>query len=167
MFLAHMPAGYVVSKFLLTQFRLSNSKTKILMFLGILGSIFPDFDMFYFYLIDNKQHGHHSYWTHIPFYWILLLGIGYAFAFINRSRTFVAATTVFIGCALLHLFLDTFAGGGIKWFYPFSNEYLHIFHIPPRYNYWVWNYIFHWTAFAELLLISLATITFWRTRKQT
>ena len=74
MFLAHMPAGYMASKFLLSQFQLDISKTKWLLLLGLLGSIFPDLDMLYFYLIDNRQHGHHSYLTHIPFYWISLFG---------------------------------------------------------------------------------------------
>ena len=117
MFLAHMPAGYMVSKLLLSQFHLDSSKTKWLLILGLLGSIFPDLDMLYFYLIDNRQHGHHSYWTHIPIYWLGLLGFCYLIAAIFKSRFLVTAATVFIGCILLHLFLDSFTGGGIKWLY--------------------------------------------------
>ncbi|MFK7816428.1 MAG: metal-dependent hydrolase [Gammaproteobacteria bacterium] len=163
MFLAHMPAGYLVSRFLLSQFQLKPSKAKWLFALGLLGSIFPDLDMFYFYLIDNRQHSHHSYWTHIPFYWLCLLAIFYFIAAIFKSRFIIAAGTIFIGCILLHLSLDTFAGGGIKWLYPFSNSYFNIFTVPSRHGYWLWNYFLHWTALAELTIITFATITFFRT----
>lgn len=166
MFLAHMPAGYLASKLLLSQFRLEPSNTKWLLLLGLLGSIFPDLDMFYFYLIDNRQHGHHSYWTHIPFYWVSLLATSYVLAALLKSRFLVAAATVFIGCILLHLSLDTFAGGGIKWLYPFENSYINIITIPAQANwYWVWNYFLHWTALVELTIISIAAITFWKTQK--
>lgn len=163
MFLAHMPAGYMASKFLLSQFQLDPSKTKWLLLLGLSGSISPDLDMLYFYLIDNRQHSHHSYWTHIPFYWISLLGFCYCIAAIVKSRFLVAAATVFIGCILLHLSLDTFVGGGIKWLYPIQNSYTNIFSIPSRHGYWLWNYILHWTTLVELTIISFAAITFWKT----
>ncbi|QMU61619.1 MAG: metal-dependent hydrolase [Gammaproteobacteria bacterium] len=166
MFLAHMPAGYLASKLLVAQFCLDPPKTKWLLFLGLLGSIFPDLDMFYFYLIDNRQHGHHSYWTHIPFYWVCLLAVSYTIAAFLKSRFLVASATVFIGCILLHLSLDTFAGGGIKWLYPFQNSYINIFSIPARQNYWVWNYILHWTALVELSIIFFAAVTFWKTDGQ-
>ena len=165
MILAHAPAGYLVSKILLAQFRLEYSSSKQLMILGILGSVFPDLDMLYFYLIDSRQHGHHSYWTHIPYYWALLLCIGYSIAAIFRSRILVAATTIFVGCALLHLLLDTFAGGGIKWLHPFSNQYTNIFSIPSRYSHWVWNYVFHWTAIVELAL-TVSAIAMYRTTRR-
>ena len=166
MFLAHMPAGYLASRFLLSQFRLEPSKTKWLLLLGLLGSVFPDMDMYYFYLIDNRQHGHQSYWTHKPFYWITVLGLSYMIAAIVRSRYLVAAATVFVGCILLHLSLDTFAGGGIKWLYPFENSYINIFFIPSQANrYWVWNYLLHWTVLVELTIVVIATITFWKTQK--
>jgi inner membrane protein len=108
MFLAHMPAGNMVRKFLLSQFHLDSSKTQWLLILGLLGSVFPDLDMLYFYLIDNRQRDHHSYWTHIPIYWLGLLGFWYLTATIFKSRLLVAAATVFIECILLHLSLDSF-----------------------------------------------------------
>ena len=168
MFLAHMPAGYLASRLLVSQFQLDSPKTKYLLLLGLLGSIFPDLDMFYFYLIDNRQHSHHSYWTHIPFYWISLLALTYAVAAFFKSRFLVAAATVFFGCILLHLSLDTFTGGGIKWLFPFENSYINIFTIPAQPNrYWLWNYFLHWTAFVEITIISIAGITFWKSNKST
>ena len=163
MFLAHLPAGYIVSKFLLTKFNSGPSRKKYLLFLGLLGSVFPDLDMLYFYLIDNRQHGHHSYWSHIPVYWICLLGICYVIAAIIKSRFFAKAATIFVTCILLHLLLDSFAGGGIKWLHPFSDSYLSIFSIPSRQGYWLWNYFLHWTALVELTIIGIATTIFIKT----
>ena len=164
MFLAHMPAGYLTSKFLLSKFRFQGINNGWFMFAGLLGSVFPDFDMLYFYTIDNRQHGHHSYWTHIPFFWFCILFISYSIAFIFRSRFLVTIATVFIGCILLHLTLDSFAGGGIKWLYPIDNTYYNIFSIPGGNRFWVLNYIWHWTAFVELTIILLALFTFCKSR---
>lgn len=119
--------------------------------------------MFYIYLIDNRQHSHHSYWPHIPFHWLCLLAVFYFIAAIYKSRFIIAAATVFISCILLHLSLDTFAGGGIKWLYPFNNSYINTFTVPSRHGYWIWNYFLHWTALVELIIISLAATTFWKT----
>lgn len=164
MFFAHMPAGYLASKFLLSNFRIKNPTSKYLLFAGLLGSIFPDFDMLYFYTIDNRQHSHHSYWTHIPFFWICVLAISYSVATYLRSRFLASIFTVFIGCILLHLALDTFAGGGIKWLYPVNQSYFSVFSIPGGNRYWVLNYLLHWTALVELSIILLALITFCKTR---
>lgn len=164
MFLAHIPAGYVVSKTLLSHFREEQSKTKWLMCLGLLGSVLPDIDMFYFYLIDKQQHGHHSNWTHIPSYWIALLGISCLAAAIYKSRTLVVTSRIFITCVLLHLVLDSFTGGDIKWLHPFNHSYLSICSIPAENCYWIWNHLLHWTASVELLIISIAGLTFWKTR---
>ncbi len=161
-----MPAGYMASRFLLSQFQFKPCKTKWLLALGLLGSIFPDLDMFYFYLIDDRQHDHHSYWTHIPFYWISLLVTCYLVAAIFKSRFMIAAATVFIGCILLHLLLDTFSGGGIMWLYPIQDSYFNIFTVPSRHSYWVWNYFLHWTVLIEFTIIFLATITFWKTDRK-
>ena len=166
MFLAHMPAGYLVSKFFISQFRFKQTNIKFLMCIGLLGSIFPDLDMFYFYLIDNRQHGHHSYWTHIPFYWKAILLNTHVLAALFRSRALANIASVFIAGTLTHLLLDTFAGGGIKWLHPFNNEYLHLFSIPSQHNYWIWNYVLHWTMLVEFCIISMAVITYWRARKK-
>ncbi|VTR68827.1 hypothetical protein DESC_720205 [Desulfosarcina cetonica] len=29
--------------------------------------------MIYFYIFDHRQHHHHTYWTHIPLYWAIVL----------------------------------------------------------------------------------------------
>jgi len=58
MFLAHILAGCMVSKTLLAQFHVHYSKTKLLLALGVLGSVCPDLDILYFYLMDHRHHSH-------------------------------------------------------------------------------------------------------------
>lgn len=58
MFLAHILAGCMVSKTLLAQFHVHYSKTKLLLALGVLGSVFPDLDILYFYLMNHRHHSH-------------------------------------------------------------------------------------------------------------
>ena len=164
MFLAHMPAGYLASTFLLSKRSFQQSNTKWLLFAGLLGSVFPDFDMLYFYTIDNRQHGHHSYWTHIPFFWICIFAISYSIAIFLRSRILATSSTVFFTCILLHLALDSFAGGGIKWLYPITHTYFSIFSVPGGNHYWILNYLLHWTALVELTIILLALFLFFKTR---
>lgn len=52
MFIAHAPAGYLLS-------RAHPSLRKYAMWI-VLGSVFPDIDMFYFYLISDGTAHHHS-----------------------------------------------------------------------------------------------------------
>jgi len=40
--------------------------------------VLPDLDMAYFYLIDERQRRHHTYWGHIPFAWAVAGGVGAA-----------------------------------------------------------------------------------------
>ncbi len=75
MFIGHIPAGYLVSYSIIKLIKnpnLSAHNTNQLLFIGIIAAAFPDISLFYFYLIDNRQHLHHSYWTHIPFYWAIM-----------------------------------------------------------------------------------------------
>ena len=63
MFIAHLPAGYLLAKV---------GRTKGLLFIGILiGSWLPDLDMLWFYFVDERQNVHHHYITHRPLVWVL------------------------------------------------------------------------------------------------
>ncbi len=68
MIIGHLPLGYLSIKVFPAKL-INISNKKIFMLVGLSGSIAPDLDMIYFYLVDNRQHHHHTYWTHIPFYW--------------------------------------------------------------------------------------------------
>ncbi len=162
MFIGHLPAGYLITSAILARsnarFKSKRAYRKFL-WIGILASILPDFDLFWFYLIDNCQHLHHSYWTHIPIYWIgtsaVFLALGYAL----KNRTVLLGTTLFSLNIFGHLFLDTIVGK-IRWLYPFSDDDLVFFDVPARYNWWVWNFVFHWTFALEIILTALAVSLF-------
>ncbi|WP_455203411.1 metal-dependent hydrolase [Kaarinaea lacus] len=166
MFVAHMPAGYLLTNFLLEPLNtgLSNNNplnnepsiVKKLFIVGLIGSVFPDFDLLYFYLIDNRQHIHHSYWTHIPIFWFLLSGVVLFAALIIKSRVLALVTLVFTANVFLHLVLDSVAGG-IYWAYPIIEERFRLFFIPSRFDWWVFNYIFHWTFLMELAIVLAAS----------
>lgn len=163
MFIAHMPAGFLLSRHILKNNREASGYVKFLL-LGLVSSIAPDFDLAYFYLIDNRQHPHHSYWTHIPFFWLCI----YTALLLPVYKWFgmrgIRLLSMVLLCGLLHLLLDSFASG-IKWLYPFDTSYYGIWRIPSVYNWWVANYLFHWTFLIELLICSAAVYIFYRDRE--
>lgn len=166
MFFAHIPGGYLLTRQHIKRFRhklQTESKLKYYVMFGLLCSVLPDFDLLYFYTIDNRQHIHHSYWTHIPIFWLAVAaGIYLIGKWIFKKNTGVVSL-ILLGNTLLHLVLDSVAGG-IFWLYPWSDVYVRLMDIPSRYSWWVFNYIFHWTFLLELCIISTATLVFLRDR---
>lgn len=144
MFIGHIPAGYVATKIL--QKKLNTKKYLII---GLIGSILPDLDMFYFYLIDNKQTLHHDYWIHLPCYWLIISIISFTLLYLLRKKEGLILGTIFFTNIFLHLFLDTLVGG-IKWLYPFKDKAYFLFDVPAVYDFWVYNFIFHWTFLFEI-----------------
>jgi len=163
MFIAHLPAGFLLTRRFLKTERNNVNYIKFL-FVGLVASIAPDFDMAYFYLIDNRQHPHHSYWTHIPIYWIGLYALFVYPTYRFFGQLGVRLLSLFLICGLLHMMLDSIASG-IKWLYPFNTDYHGIWRIPSLYDWWVANYLFHWTFLLELLIIATAAFTFLRDRR--
>jgi len=66
MFIAHLPAGYLLSRSLLAclplEQRVPLARRKLLA-AGLIGSVLPDIDLIYFYLLADRLVGHHVYWT--------------------------------------------------------------------------------------------------------
>ena len=88
MFIAHLPAGYLWTRFIVMKRGMADvasPRYRSLMALGLIGSLLPDVDMLYFYLIDNRQHLHHGYWTHIPLSWLMLFGAALLIGRLLRS----------------------------------------------------------------------------------
>ena len=73
MIFGHLPAGYITSKLLFKKFATRTSFYKAFMFWGMFGAIAPDIDLFYYYLIDVYKNSHHTYFTHFPLFWLILL----------------------------------------------------------------------------------------------
>jgi inner membrane protein len=149
MFIAHLPSGYLsgcyASGFFSPNFRKS-------IFSGFLvGSILPDIDVLYFYLIDHGRHHHHHYWTHLPVFWVASLALGLSIALLRRDRILAMfASALFLG-TFLHLLLDTpFAG--VAWAYPLSSHLFHLVTVPATRNWWVLSFVLHWSFLFELVI---------------
>tara|TARA_R110000868_G_scaffold10226_12_gene50135 strand:+ start:655 stop:852 length:198 start_codon:yes stop_codon:yes gene_type:complete len=63
MFIAHLPAGYLLTSAIQTRAR---NQSLSLLATGLVASVLPDADLLWFYLFDNRQHVHHAYITHTP-----------------------------------------------------------------------------------------------------
>ena len=159
MLIAHLPIGYFVTKAILSKVDCTNSEFRFLFWCGIVSSFLPDFDLFYYYKIDNYQHHHHSYWSHIPIYWLGITLFIFMLGKIFRKRIISLITLIVLSNIMSHLFLDSITSK-IKWLYPLTDSYFGLFNIMSRYDWWVWNFIFHWTFIIEVLLFLIALYVF-------
>lgn len=152
MFIAHLPAGYLLTTRLQTKLQ-----TRGLLWLGLLASVTPDFDLAYFYFLDQRQTLHHAYWTHIPAFWFFILAVALLLGFFIRKAWYRPAVIIFFANIFLHFVLDTFVAG-IKWVYPVSLISLRVFQVPAMQDLWILNFILHWTFALELLILIWASI---------
>jgi len=134
------------------------------MALGLAGSLLPDVDMLYFYFIDNRQHLHHGYWTHIPLYWLALFGMSLLAGRLLDKPSLRPAAAVLFSNVFIHLGLDTVVGK-VRWFAPFSGRDFVLFEVPAQHGWWVWNFMFHWTILLELAIVIAAVVTFLISRR--
>ncbi len=99
MFIAHLPAGYLLAKTI----RLRTPGRKAVMTAALLGAIAPDLDLFYFYTLDGRQHHHHSYWTHYPSVWFALMLLAWGARRIKPWSTGGTWLLIFSMSGFLHL----------------------------------------------------------------
>lgn len=163
MFLGHLPAGYLCSNFLLKHREVPIEKRNMLLILGLIGSIAPDLDMFYFYLVDHRQHWHHSYVTHWPSFWLGVIASSFMVGSTIRNRLLVYGGTIFGINGLLHLVLDTHIGR-IRWLEPFSDRWVYLWNVPSLYHPKILNFMFHWTFLFEITLVVSAIYVFTKNR---
>jgi inner membrane protein len=166
MFIGHLPIGYLVSKLIYARLKLPGIGARRVLISGMCGSIAPDLDLLYFYLIDNRQHNHHSYWTHYPSVWICLVMLSLILYYFKRVRAFTLLMIVFSLNGLIHMVLDSIAGV-INWFAPFVLNAYSLVTVRALYEPWWFNFILHWTFLVELLVTAWAIIVWrygWRNR---
>lgn len=159
MFIAHLPAGYLLTTAIQ---RAAHRPSKQLLALGLVASTAPDFDLAYYYLIDNQQTLHHTYMAHWPLVWLAASGAAAFLAMVFHKRRLLLPIGIVLANGLLHMLLDTVVGG-IYWLAPFSDAMLLFFNIPARHSWWVGNFILHWTFVLELLIV-LAAYLQWKRR---
>lgn len=157
MFIGHLPSGYLLTRSLGRALRVSGW-----MWLGLLASVFPDIDLAWFYLVDHRRAMHHHYWIHRPFDWLLIgaawIGLGAALR-LPRLRT---AAYIVLPNIFLHLLLDSIVGK-IDWLYPWRGRGYSLFEVKPAHHEWyVANYLFHWTFCFEIFVLVWAGAALWR-----
>ena len=159
MFVAHLPAGYICACILAKHAHEEQRRGRFIAFL--VGSVFPDVDMLYFYFIDHGRHHHHHYWTHLPIFWLAALAISTLAGLLIRSSRFALAAASFVGGVFLHLILDTpFAG--ICWLYPLTDQKFYLITVPATRSWWVWSFIFHWSFLFEIAICIAAAALYVR-----
>ncbi len=167
MITAHAPAGYAVSK-LAVSLGLIPDRTfspRTIIGIGVCAALLPDLDLIYFLTIDARQHLHHSYWTHIPFFWLVAFSGIIAWCYALRCRHYIPLVALVGVNVLLHCFLDTIVAG-IRWLEPFSHRYVVFFAVPNVYPYTLLNFMLHWTFGLEVLVWVVAIGLYaWTPRK--
>ena len=153
MLIAHMPAGYIVSK-------IANKKTSSLYTIcGLIFSVWPDLDLFYYYFFDKTGTFHHTYFTHLPFVAVISFLIMFSLTFIKGLKKHCPYYWLFYINWGVHLVCDTFTGG-IAWLYPFNDMLFTIINIPPISPNWVISFIFHWSFTIEIAIVIWAVVLF-------
>jgi len=165
MIIAHIPAGYLVSKSIAL---FNNQNRNLYIAAGILGSVAPDIDVIYFYQYTDRTVNHHYFWSHIPHYWMVIAGYS-LFLLMLTSRRFFLAGIIFFSNIFLHLFLDTVVGG-IAWRYPKDDTLIRFIDVPATlnpteiYEYglpgWLLNLMNHWTFQIEIAIVFTAALVF-------
>lgn len=152
MFIAHLPAGYLLSR------RATTRRVRVAL---LVGSVLPDLDLLWFYLVDHGAVHHHRYVPHIPLLWGAVLVVGLAL-----RRAFSAGdvlTGLGVG-GLFHVVLDT-AVGHIMWLWPWSDEMWAIWTVTRRFEPWWLNFLLH-ESFGLEIALCLAALMVWKKSKQ-
>lgn len=163
MFIGHLPAGYVLAKQSYSKFHKNIKNYRAFMFCGILGSIAPDLDMFYFYFVDYSQTHHHTYFSHYPILWGTLFLLCLCLCLFRGStrKGISSYSLIFSASGFFHLILDSIVGN-ICWLAPFSNRPFSLATVWPIHEPWWMNFLLHWSFTLEICLVAYASWVFIR-----
>lgn len=154
MLIAHLPAGWLATRALLRA--PSEPFRRRLLAWGMFAAILPDLDLLWFFFVDDRQTVHHAYLTHKPGAWLIALAAAALGMWMLRvKRTAWLALAVLGANVMLHLLLDT-AAGGIRWLWPASETELALSHPPALYHPWWLNFVLHWTFALELTIVAIS-----------
>ena len=84
---------------------------------------------------------------------------------LRASRTAWLALAVFGANVMLHLVLDTTAGG-IRWLWPASEAEFALSQPSARYTPWYLNFVLHWTFALEVAITLAALVSLARRRRR-
>jgi len=159
-FIAHLPAGWLATTALLRRRAGESLPRRPLLALGLAASVLPDLDLFWFHFVDGRRQVHHAYVTHKPFAWLAVFAAAALVMRMARAgRTAWLALGVFAANVMLHLVLDTTAGG-IRWLWPATEAEFALSHPPALHDPWYLNFVLHWTFALELAIALAALVLF-------
>ncbi len=140
MITAHIPAGYALGA-------VAGWRGPV-MGAALVGAIFPDLDLFVFYLIDDRAVHHHRYWVHAPAF-ALAISTGLILLTTWLWPRLRPIAIAFGAAWMLHLLLDTIAGD-IMWLWPVSSEGFSLLSVPGRPGtHFLIAYLTHWSMALE------------------
>lgn len=148
MFIAHLPAGYLMTRALLQRGWQGAAQGRAALLSGLAGAIAPDLDLAYFYVVDHRQTHHHHYWSHWPLVWLALVLAAAPFA---RRHAVASAALLFGLGGVLHLVLDTLVGD-VWWLAPLVDQPFALFTVAARWSPWWLNFLLHWSFALELAI---------------
>lgn len=159
---AHAPAGYLALRFLekfWNKKKVFKKKKRLVLYLvGILFSIFPDFDLFYHYFYSANT-PHRQYISHGIIIYLSLFLLVYLIGLIFKKQFVKSLAWVILIGVSMHLLLDMFASG-IAVFNPISTWMFGLRSIwIIKYSFFTRN-IFLINCVLELLLILAAIDVF-------
>ncbi len=154
MIIAHLPSGYLLGR--------SLPKAPLLLPAALVGSVFPDISLIWYYFIDDRAYHTQEYWVHIPMFWLMVAVVTLPLVSRFARKYLPAAITFFLG-TLLHCCLDTF-DGYIMWLWPFTDKAFTIFpfEITRHWGNWILNSIFRWIFLVEVIICCVALIAWLR-----
>lgn len=155
MIIGHLPAGYILSRSLSNIASACGVSARLFIIAGVLGAMAPDLDMLYFHLIDQRQHHHHSYWSHFPLVWGAILLFSLLFLSVAKDKRRPLLVSIFALNGFVHLLLDSLVGD-VWWLAPFVNQPFALFTVPTHYSPWWLNFVLHWSFLVELALVVTA-----------
>lgn len=160
MFIGHLPGAYLIFR------TTAPNLGKLAFAAAMIGAVAPDIDIFWFYLIDDRGHHHHSYLTHRPIIWASILLIG---LLIRQWRLQIGTFLTFLGAGgLVHMLLDSITGE-VAWLWPFSDATHPLVVVQATHSHWILSFLNHWTFKVEILITVIALIVFvvtWRRSKR-
>jgi inner membrane protein len=161
MIIGHIPAGYLCAKYLYRFSRHFGCGPRAFTAAAMIGATAPDIDLIYFYLIDHRQHHHHTYWTHYPVLWLGLMLLSTLWLLDGRRKAAAALATIFSVNGFLHMLLDSVVGD-IWWLAPWVDRPFALATVQRVHEPWWINFILHWSFAIELVLVFITAVVWWR-----
>ena len=156
MIIAHLPAGYLLTKLISVKF--DPARKAGLWAWALAASILPDIDILWFHL-EGGVRNHRYYPTHWPLFWLGFFLAAAIILLLLKKRDLLIYPLVVLANVMLHLLLDAIAGP-VFYAAPFIWEKAQLIRVPAIYDWWVWNFLRHWTFQLELMVWAAAALVY-------